>query len=144
MIVTPTHRDSKKYLEGMVDKHGVRLDPLLTWKAPRRDEFLSIANNYRECIKGYADKFYSMQQLMRNKGKKIQGNERAQDAIENIRWELCEAPVLGKSTEKGMYVLDTDASVVAISGIMRKEQEWNRRTVPVPLHTAVKYRAIQR
>ena len=106
--------------------------------------FLGFENNYRELIKGYLDKVCSMQQLMRNKGKKIQGNERAQDAFENIRCELCEVPVLGKSMEKGMYVLDTDASVVAISGKMRQEQERNRRTVPVPLHTAVEYRAIQR
>ena len=36
--------------------------------------------------------------------------------------EFCEAPVLGMPTEKGMYVLDTDASVVAISGILHQEQ----------------------
>ena len=28
-----------------------------------------------------------------------------------------------------MYVLDTDASEVAISGILHQEQEWNGRTV---------------
>ena len=33
--------------------------------------------------------------------------------------------------EKGMFVLDTDASVVAISGILHQEQEWNGRTVEV-------------
>ena len=36
-------------------------------------------------------------------------------------------------TEKGMYVLDTDASVVAISGIMHQEQEWNGRMVLRPI-----------
>ena len=35
-------------------------------------------------------------------------------------------------TEKGMYVLDTDASVVAISGILHQEQEWNGKTVLRP------------
>ena len=33
------------------------------------------------------------------------------------------------STENGMYVLDTEASVVAISGILHQEQEWNGKTV---------------
>ena len=28
-----------------------------------------------------------------------------------------------------MYVLDTDVSVIAISGILHQEQEWNGRTV---------------
>ena len=45
---------------------------------------------------------------------------------------MCEAPVLGMPTEKGMYVLDTDASVVAISGILQ-EQEWNGTTVLRPI-----------
>ena len=32
-----------------------------------------------------------------------------------------------------MYVLDTDASVVAISGILHQEQEWNGRKVLRPI-----------
>ena len=80
--------------------------------------FLGFANYYREFIKGYADKVYPMQKLMRNKGKKFEWNDEAQVAFENIKRELREAPVLGMPTEKGMYVLDKDASVVAISGIL--------------------------
>ena len=36
-------------------------------------------------------------------------------------------------TEKDRYVLDTDASVVAISEILHQEQEWNGRTVLRPI-----------
>ena len=74
-----------------------------------------------------------MQKQMRNKGKNFEWNDEAQVAFENIKRELCEAPVLGMPTEKGMYVLDTDASVVAISGILHQEQEWNGRTVLRPI-----------
>ena len=74
-----------------------------------------------------------MQQLMRNKGKKFEWNERAQEAFEIRKRELSEAPVLGMPTEKGMYVLDTDASVVAISGILHQQLEWNGRTVLRPV-----------
>ena len=125
-----------------MDRHGVRPDPeaveaVLTWKAPRTDtqllSFLGFANYYREFIKGYADKVYPMQKLMRNKGKKFEWNDEAQVAFENIKRELCEAPVQGMPTEKGMYVLDTEASVVAISGILHQEQEWNGRTVLRPI-----------
>ena len=135
-------RDSIKYLGRMVDRHGVRPDPeakeaVLTWNAPRTDtqlmSFLGFAIYYREFKKGHADKVYPMQKLMRNKGKKFERNEEAQVAFENIERELCEAPVLGLSTEKGMYVLGTDASVVAISGILHQEQEWNGTTVLRPL-----------
>ena len=134
--------DSIKYLGRLVDKHGVRPDPeaveaVLTWKAPKTDthlmSFLEFANFYREFIKGYADKIYPMQRLMRNKGKKFTWTDEAQVSFENIKRELCEAPVLGMPTEKGMFALDTDASVVAISGIFHQEQEWNGRTVLRPI-----------
>ena len=82
--------------------------------------FLRFANYYCDFIKGYADKGYPMQKLMRNKGKKFEWNEEAEAAFENIKWEL-------------YHVLDTDASVVAISGILHQEQEWNGRTVLRPI-----------
>ena len=120
-------RDSIKYLGRMADRHGARPDleaveAVMTWKAPRTDtqlmSFLGFANFYCEFIKGYADKVYHMQKLMRNKGMKFEWNEEAQAAFENIKRELCEAPALGMPTEKGMYLLDTDAPVVAISGVL--------------------------
>ena len=81
-----------------------------------------------------------MQKLMRNKGKMFEWNDEAQVAFEKIKRELCEAPVLGMPTEKGMYVLDIDASVVAISGLLHQEQEWIGITVlrPIALHTAAR------
>ena len=107
-------RDSIKYLGRMVDRHGVRPDPeaveaALTWKAPRKDtqfmSFLGFANCYRAFIKGYADNVYPMQRLMRNKGKKFEWNDEAQVAFENMKRELCEAPVLGMPTEKACMFL---------------------------------------
>ena len=88
-------RDSIKYLGRLVDKHGVRPDPeaveaVLTWKAPKTDtqlmSFLGFANYYREFIKGYADKIYPMQRLMRNKGKKFTWTDEAQVSFENVNF----------------------------------------------------------
>ena len=95
--------------------------------------FIGFANYYREFIKEYADKVYPMQKLMRNTGKKFEWTEKAQAAFKNTKRVLCEAPVLGMPTEKSRYVLDTDASVVAISGILHQEQEWSGRTVLRPI-----------
>ena len=134
-------KDSITYLGRMVDRHGIRPDPdaveaNLTWKSPKTEHqlmsFLGFANYYREFIKGYADKVYPMQQLMRHKGKKFTWNNAAEESFQRIKKELCEAPVLGMPTEKGMYVLETDESVVAISGILHQEQEWNGKTVLRP------------
>ena len=74
-----------------------------------------------------------MKKLMRNKGKKFEWSDEAETAFENIKRELCEAPVLGMPTENGMYILDTDASVVAMSGILHQDKEWKGRTVLRPI-----------
>ena len=70
---------------------------------------------------------------MLNRGKKFSWTDEAQVSFEKIKRELCDAPVLVIPTEKGMFVLDTDGSVVAISGIFHQEQEWNGRTVLPPI-----------
>ena len=131
-------KDSIKYLGRMVDRHGIRPDPdaleaVLTWKSPKTEHqlmsFLGFANYYREFIKGYADKVYPMQQLMRRKGKKFTWKNAAEESFQRIKKELCEAPVLGMPTEKGVYVLDTDASVVAISAFsIRKKNGTGRQS----------------
>ena len=95
--------------------------------------FLGYEIFYREFIKGCADKVYPMQQLMRHKGKKFTWNNTAEESFQRIKKELCEAPVLGMQMEKGMYVLDTHASVVAISGILHQEQKRNEKTVLRPI-----------
>ena len=70
---------------------------------------------------------------MRQKGKKFTWNNAAEESFQRIKKELREAPVLAMPTEKRMYALDMDASVVAISGILHQEQEWNGKTVLRPI-----------
>ena len=66
-------------------------------------------------------------------GKEIHVEHAAEDSFQRKKKELCEAPVPGIATEKAMYMLDTDASVVAISGILHQVQEWNGKTVLRPI-----------
>ena len=121
----------------MVRTDPEAVEPVLTWNAPKTDtqlmSFLGFANLYREFIKGYADKINPMQRLTRNRGNKFSWTDEAQVSFENVKRELCEAPVLGMPTEKGIFVLDTDAPVVAISGILHQEQKWKGRTVLRPI-----------
>ena len=125
-----------------MDKHGIRPDPdaveaVLTRKSPKPEHqlmsFLGFVNYYSEFIKGYADKVYPMQQLMRHKEKKFTWKNGAEESFQRIKKELCEAPLLGIPTEKGIYMLDTDASVVSISGILHQELEWNGKKVLRPI-----------
>ena len=70
---------------------------------------------------------------MRHKGKKFTWNNAAKKSFQRKKKELCKAPVLGMPTEKGMYVLDTDASMLGISGILYQEQEWNGKSTLRPI-----------
>ena len=64
--------------------------------------------------------------------KKFEWSDEAQSAFENIKREVCEAPVLGMPTEKGMYVLDTDASVMFLTHLRNTASgagmEWKNRS----------------
>ena len=90
-------KDSIKYLVRMVDRHGIRpnadaVEAVLTWKSSKTEHqlmsFLGFANYYREFIKGYADKVYPMQQLMRHKDKKFTWNNAAEESFQRIKKEL--------------------------------------------------------
>ena len=65
---------------------------------------------------------YPKQHFTRLKVKKFTRNEAAEDFFQRIKRELREAPVLRMPAENGMYFIDTDASVVAISGMLHQEQ----------------------
>ncbi|XP_063724285.1 uncharacterized protein LOC134851940 [Symsagittifera roscoffensis] len=94
-------------------------------KAPRTDtqlmSFLGFANYYREFNKGYADKVYPMQKLMRNKGKKFEWNDEAEVAFENIKRELCEAPVLEWLNE---MTSDPEGTSVTIQDVDRESMKY--------------------
>ena len=102
-------------------------------EACRKEIEMLTENDMIEPSKSPWHKICPMQQLMRNKDKQFIWTDEAQVSFEIIKCELCETPVLGMPTEKGMFVLDTDASVVAISGILHQGQEWNGITVVRPI-----------
>ena len=91
-------KDSIKYQGSMVDNYDIRPDPdaveaVLTGKSPKTEHplmsFLDFANYYREFIKGYADKVYPMQQLMRHNVMKFTWNNAAEESLQRIKRESC-------------------------------------------------------
>ena len=75
---------------------------------------------------------------MRNKGKKLEWNDEAQVAFENIKRELCEAPVLGMPTEKGiMFSTQTHRWWPSQESCI-KSKNGTEEQFSVPLHTAAR------
>ena len=138
-------RDSIKYLGRMMDRHSVRRDPeaaeaVLTWKMegsqnehtahelPRFCQLLPRVHK-RICRQSVSHTEANAQQRKEVRMERRSSSCLREHKVGTVRSGI----VLGMPTEKGMYVLDTDASVVPISGMLHQEQEWNGRTVLPPI-----------
>ncbi len=124
-------KTSIKYLGRIIDGEGVKPDPesiqtVMQWKRPQNkrefQSFLGFANYYREFIRGHSELVEPMNRLVK-KNQDFQWTTEAEESFELIKKKLCSYPVLALPREEGTFILDTDASDVAISGILHQEQE---------------------
>ena len=60
-------------------------------------------------------------------------NARHQEAFDSVKQALADATALAAPNDEGRFVLDTDASAVAIAGILHQEQEYNGKTILRPI-----------
>ena len=137
---------SIKYLGRIIDQDGCRPDPeavevVKNWQAPKDmstlRSFLGFANYYREFIKDYAEKISPLQDLVK-KDKPWEWHQVHQDTFEMLKKLLTTAPVLGLPEEDGLFILDTDASMVAIAGILSQRQTRDGVEKEVPIAFASK------
>ena len=119
-----------KFLGRLVTNGGIKPDPestrsIVEWEAPTNKKelasFLGMAGYYREFIKGYADLTAPLQHL-KKQNVDFEWGEEQQKAFEDVKTALTNPPVLAMPTQDGAYVLDTDASDVAIAGILHQWQ----------------------
>jgi hypothetical protein len=122
-------KDHIKFLGRVVGKDGVHVDEEATekirqWPAPRdRKElmsFLGLTGYYREFIEDYAKKSEPLQRLVKKSVDYVWDAEK-QECFEKFKEALVSPPILALPEEEGSFVLDTDASEVAIAGIL---QQW--------------------
>ena len=73
-----------------------------------------------------------MQELLR-KNQHDHWNEKHQNAFDSVKQALADATALAAPNDEGRFVLDTDASAVAIAGILHQEQEHNGKTILRPI-----------
>ena len=134
-------RTETKYLGRVVSAEGIKPDPaavskIQEWMPPRNREelqsFLGFANYYRDFIPFHAAKVQPMQELLR-KNQHFYWKEKHQEAFDSVKQALADATALAAPNEEGHFVLDTDASVVAIAGILHQEQQYNGKTILRPI-----------
>ena len=73
-----------------------------------------------------------MQELL-EKSQHFHWEVRHQEAFDAVKQALANATALAGPSEEGRFVLDTDASAVAIAGILHQEQEHNGKTILRPI-----------
>ena len=134
-------RTETKYLGRVVSAEGIKPDPaavskIQEWMPPRNREelqsFFGFANYYRDFIPFHAAKVQPMQELLK-KNQHFYWKERHQEAFDAVKQALVDATALAAPNEEGRFVLDTDASAVAIAGILHQEQQYNGKTILRPI-----------
>ena len=119
-----------KYLGRVVSAEGIKPDPkavakLRNWEVPRNktemQNFLGFANYYREFIPWHA-KLVAPLHAITGLGATFAWGDEQQQAFNAVKLALIEATALAQPDSEGEFVLDTDASAVAISGILHQWQ----------------------
>ena len=114
------------YLGRVVSTEGIKADPkavakLRDWDIPRNQtemqSFQGFANYYRELFPSHAKLGAPLHTITGVTATFMWGSEQ-QQALNEIKKALIEATALAKPDSEVEFVLDTDASVVANSGIL--------------------------
>ena len=117
-----------KYLGRTVSAEGIKPDPkalckFRVWDIPliktELPSFLGFANYYRDFIPWHA-KLVAPSHAITGTGTPFWWEEEQQQAFNGIKLALIEATALAHPNSEGKFVLDTDASGVAISSILHQ------------------------
>ena len=115
------------FLGHIVGRTGLVCDPtklsaVRNWHAPDKvkvvRQFVGFVGYYRRFVKDFAD----LAELTR-KGAPFVWTDRQKQAFEALRDCLISAPILGFPTQNGRFVLDTDASLFAVGGVLNQLQD---------------------
>ncbi|KAK3878771.1 hypothetical protein Pcinc_016582 [Petrolisthes cinctipes] len=125
------------FLGHIVGKDGVCTDPLKVtavkeWPVPTSvaevRSFVGLCTYYRRFVKGFASVAVPLHQLTR-KGAHFQWNEACQQAFEDLKQALVEAPVLPYPDPGNRYLLDTDASAEGVGAVLSQVGEGQEHVV---------------
>ena len=111
---------------GSVSMLPEHTETVTNWKKPinvkQMQCFLGFMNYYRQFVKDFASIIHPLQQLIRKETKYV-WTEECQQAFEKLKESLTrKGPILTLPTNTDMFVLDCDASDVAISGILHQRR----------------------
>jgi hypothetical protein len=131
------HVHSVDFLGYIVSDEGLSMDPkrvesIANWKAPSSVKevqiFLGFANFYRSFIEGYSRVCLPITNLLK-KDQVFSWTKDCQNSFDLLKKNFSSAPLLVHADSSLPFLLETDASDFAISGILSQEHEGSLRPV---------------
>ena len=128
------------FLGHIVGRTGLACDPakisaVRNWHASDKvkavHQFVGYVGYYRPFVKDFAGLAEPLVALTW-KGAPFIWTQRQQAAFEDLKACLICAPILGFPTEDGRFVLDTDASLFAVGGVLNQIQEDRKVVIAYP------------
>ncbi|KAL4352593.1 hypothetical protein GQ457_06G013560 [Hibiscus cannabinus] len=119
-------RDRVEYLGHVISREGLKVDlekveAIQAWPTPKNVKgvrgFLGIAGYYRRFIQGFASIAAPLSDLLK-KGEDFEWNLAAQEAFDQLKAMLCNAPVLALPQFDETFFVETDASGVGIGAVL--------------------------
>ena len=119
-------QDRVNYLGHVVSRDGVSVDQLKVnkvknWPVPKTSkevqQFLGLANYYRRFVQGFANTSRPLHRLT-EKTAKFTWTAECQAAFDELRYRLCDTPVLSFPDYTKSFILDTDASDTGLGAVI--------------------------
>lgn len=126
-----------KYLGHVVSEAGVSADPekiqaVREWPTPQDKHqvrsFLGLCTYYRKFVLGFANIAKPLTKLT-EEGKNFEWDLECEEAFAQLKHALTSAPILSYPQTKGRFILDTDASNMAIGGILSQVQDGKEKVI---------------
>ena len=124
-------QDRVNYLGHVVSRDGVSVDQLKVnkvknWPVPKTSkevqQFLGLANYYRRFVQGFANTVRPLHRLT-EKTAKFTWTAECQAAFDELRYRLCDTPVLSFPDYTKSFILDTDASDTGLGAVISQLDE---------------------
>ena len=120
---------SVKFLGHAIEGGKIRMDnekiaAIQNWAVPRGltelRSFLGLANYYRKFITGFSCKAVPLTELLK-KGHAWEWTTECQTAFESLKASIISNPVLALPDMKRPFVVETDASEMALGGVLSQD-----------------------
>ena len=121
-----------RYLGHIVSKDGItpdndKISAVIGYPVPSNakqlKQFLGLSNYYRRFIRNYALIAEPLHKILRKSKQPFQWNEACQHAFETLKQKLTTPPILTYPNFKEPFLVYTDASEVAVGGVLGQIQD---------------------